>query len=272
MKRSAIWRIIGGIVGLVAIFALIQGMGGYLIAQLSQFETKAPDVDSPAETPVIHRQTLRLETVEYYTLQIGTFTDLTSGQHIIDELAQQGYRVFVTASEPYHLWIGCFGLANGMESIPEVIKEKGEDIYVAKALLNEKVLSFQEDQIFFKDYLVPLVEKSDVLLKHSLKMFQTAYYAAYDEELWQQQIQRLQEEIDGVHNFTEEILMVDDNQQIAKPLADYQVVLEEYSQSLAIISDKKNDQAVLLAQSYLLELISQYHQMIEQANACGGGL
>lgn len=272
MKRSAGLKIVGLLVALAAVLGMIQGMGGYLIAQLSQFETRAPEVDSPAETPVIHRQTLRLETMEYNTLQIGTFTDITAGQHIIDELATEGYRVFVTSEEPYHLWIGCFSSSDGMATIPEAIKVKGEDIYVTKALLNEKVLSFAEDQLFIKDAIVPLLEKSDVVLKHSLKMFQTAYYAAYDDALWQQQIERLREEIKDVHSFTEEVLLEADKQQLAKPLADYQVLLEEYSQSLTIVLDKKSDQAVLLAQSYLLELISQYHQLIDTANDFSAGL
>lgn len=259
---------------LLAVLGMIQGLGGYLVAELTQFETPAPAADSPAaETPtVIRRQTLRLETMAYHTLQIGTFTDLTAGQHIIDELAKEGYRVFVTPSEPHHLWVGCFASAEGMQHIPEAIQAKGEDIYVTKALLNETVLSFDEDELFFKEHLVPLLEKSDVVLKHSLKMFQTADHGVYDEDLWQQQIQRLQEEIEHVHNFTEEVLLEADAQSLAKPLADLQVLLEEYSQSLTIILEKKNDQAVLLAQSYLLELISQYHQLIEIANSCSSGL
>ena len=275
MKRLAGIRVIGMLAALAAVLALIQGLGGYLVSELTQFETTAPEVGSPAETQtpaVIHRQTLRLETMAYNTLQIGTFTDLAKGQHIIDELAEEGYRVFVTPSEPYHLWVGCFAAPEGMQNIPEVIQAKGEDIYVTKALLNETVLSFDEDQLFFKEHLVPLLEKSDIVLKHSLKMFQTADYQAYDDALWQQQIQRLQEEIEHVHSFTEEVLLEADAQPLAKPLADFQVLLEEYSQSLTIITEKKNDQAVLLAQSYLLELISQYHQLIEDANSCSSGL
>lgn len=93
MKRLAGIRVIGMLAALAAVLALIQGLGGYLVSELTQFETTAPEVGSPAETQtpaVIHRQTLRLETMAYNTLQIGTFTDLAKGQHIIDELAEDG--------------------------------------------------------------------------------------------------------------------------------------------------------------------------------------
>lgn len=268
MRLSAGAKTVSLLLLLVVMLAVIQGMGNYFIKQLSQFELQPPKENFAQDKPLLRKQTLRLETVEYYALQIGTFTDLTAGQHIIDELAAAGYRVFVTDTEPKHLWIGCFSSSEGMMAVPKIVQEKGEDIYVVKDFVNTCALSFPDDQIFCKTYLVPLVEQSDVLLKHSLKMFRSAAYQDYSGDLWQQQISRLQQEIEAICQATEAVLLVDDNQSLAKPLADYQVRLQEYSQSLDVLLEKKNDQGVLLAQSYLLEIISGYHQLINQANQC----
>lgn len=252
------------LIALIAMLGIIQGFGGYLVGQLSQFESVSPIIDAPLEPAIVKRKTLRLVPEKFYMLQMGTFNDLAKGQEIVDELAKLGYRVYTTAESPYRLWLGCFSDMDSMTEIPAEIKKYGQDIYVAKGLLNEVALSFDDDQLFVKERIVPVVEKSDILLKHSLKTFRSIYYQDYADAIWSEQVERLEEEIQALQIDIATALSVDDNEMIAKALVDYQTVLQDYEQSLQVVLDKKNDKAVLLAQSYLQQMIGQYHQFINE--------
>ena len=269
MKRYAAARIILIMAVVLAAFAAIEGLGSYLVQQLSQFDETTPIIEAPAEQKVIKRQTLRLDTVQFYMLQVGSFSDAALGQNVINQLADCGYRVYTKEGPPYKLWIGCFSEKEGLAEIPEPIKQYGQDIFVVSGILNEVALTFGEDQTFIKDNLVPLIGESDVMLKHSLKMFQRANYDQYADEIWQQMIEKINGEIDEILQKKEDILLEDDYQLLAKALVDFGDSLTDYQQSLLMITEKKNDQMVLLTQSYLQQAIAGYHNLILAANQSG---
>lgn len=266
MKKYVLVRIGLLLVGIIAAFAAIQGLGSYLVEQISQFDETAPILEEPSEPKIIKRQTLRLETVEFYMLQVGSFAEVAVGQEIIDRLADAGYRVYTKEGPPYKLWLGCFSDKEAMNEIPQAVAQYGQDIFVVSGLLNEVALSFNEDQNFIKERLVPVIGESDIMLKHSLKMFQRTEYQQYTEAIWQEMIDQLSTEIANIELENENILADEHSQVLAKALVDFDDSLENYQQSLQMILEKKNDQIVLLAQSYLQQAIGCYHRLIIAAN------
>ena len=269
MGRFFKTRLVTAMVILAGLLLIIQGFGSYLVERLSQFESASPIINEPLETQVVKRKTLRLDTMSYYMLQVGVFNDSAAGQPIVDALAALGYRVYTTDQAPYHLWLGCVSDSEGLADYPAEIADIGQDIYVAQGLVNAAALSFNDDALFVAQRIVPIVEKSDVLLKHGLKMFQTYHYADYSEPIWQEQFDRLGGEIDALTADIEQALLEEESEALAMPLVDLETTLEEFKQSLAVVAEKRNDRAVLLAQSYLLQLINQYHQLILAATDNG---
>ena len=79
-------------------------------------------------------------------------------------------------------------------------------------------------------------------------------------------IDQLSTEIANIELENENILADEHSQVLAKALVDFDDSLENYQQSLQMILEKKNDQIVLLAQSYLQQAIGCYHRLIIAAN------
>ena len=109
-----------------------------------------------------------------------------------------------------------------------------------------------------------LLSSYDVVLKHSLQMFQDYRYEACSDENWQQMIQQLTEELTVIEEKGSAFLTMDSKESIASGILDLLTLTQEYQESLQLIQEKKTDKVVLLAQSCLLELIEQYHIFIAQ--------
>ena len=102
-----------------------------------------------------------------------------------------------------------------------------------------------------------LLSSYDVVLKHSLKMFQDYRYDACSEENWSEMIQQLMEELELIQQKGTALLSDAASDPMASSILDLMTVTAEYEESLQLISEKKSDKVVLLAQSCLLELIEQ---------------
>lgn len=257
-------RLAAAIFSVFLIFMFIQSVGGYLIGKLSSFQDTGQVLEQQVEEKVVRQMVLQLEPVEYYTVQVGSYQDASAGQAKINELAQLGYRVCVSQGPPYCLWLGCFGKAPQVKDLPQSIQESGSDVFVQKLVLNETALRFPAEDKQMMEQISSLLSSYDVVLKHSLQMFQDYRYEACSDENWQQMIQQLTEELTVIEEKGSAFLTMDSKESIASGILDLLTLTQEYQESLQLIQEKKTDKVVLLAQSCLLELIEQYHIFIAQ--------
>ena len=252
----------------------VQTIGGHLVAQLSSLEDGTLQAEQYIEEKVVKQMVLQLEPQEYYTVQLGSYPDAISGQRQVTALAEAGYRVFVSQESPYRLWIGCTGAEPSIEHLPDVIKEIGNDVFVQKLILNESVFQFPADgssaSVELQQVAV-LLSSYDVMLKHSLKLFQDYCYENCSEENWNAMIEQVQEELRLLEESVRNFLMETGQETIVSSLLDLLTVTEEYGESLQLIVDKKNTQVVLLSQSCLLELIARYHIFMEETSVTVSG-
>lgn len=252
------------VVSIFLMFAFIQSVGGYLIGQLSHFQDTGQVLEQQVEEKVVKQMVLQLEPVEYYTFQIGSYTDASAGQAKINELAQLGYRVCVSQGPPFRLWLGCLGHEPQIEELPEAVRGSSSDIFVQKLLLNETALRFTADDGQVMEQVSALLSSYDIVLKHSLKMFQDYHYEACSDENWAEMIQQIIEELEVIQETGQAFLTEAANESVASGVLDLLTVTSEYEESLQLIQEKKTDKVVFLAQSCLLELIEQYHTFMEQ--------
>jgi len=243
--------------------SFVQVAGGYLATHLSALDN---NYLSNVEEKVVKQMVLQLEPEEYYTIQIGLSDDLIHVQNKINTLAQAGYRVFVSSEPPYQLLIGCVSIPPSLDKLPEEIVTISEDLFVKKMILND--VQFQFPELMSEDLQeVPVLLASvDILLKHSLQMFQDYHYEACSEENWNGMINQVQAEIEQIQSSADRILLYSEDEVLARDLLNFTAVVESYNASLSLIKNQKDTRAVLLAQSCLLELIAHYHAFIESSS------
>ena len=244
------------------LFAFVQAVGGYLIGQLSSFQNTGPVLEPQVEEKVVRQMVLQLEPMTYYTFQLGAYEEAVEGQSRINELAQMGYRVCVSQGPPFQLWLGCLGKEPSVADLPETVRDGSRDIFVKKLILNEAAFRFSAEDGQLMEQVSTLLSSYDVVLKHSLKMFQDYRYDACSEENWSEMIQQLMEELELIQQKGTDLLSDAASDPMASSILDLMTVTAEYEESLQLISEKKSDKVVLLAQSCLLELIEQYHSFI----------
>lgn len=244
-----------------ALFMLItvQSIGGYLVDQLSAYNEAAPVPELAEETKVIKYKVLRLEPTEYYSIQMGSYSDTVQGQETINKMAELGYRVYVSDGPPYKLWLGC---SAEELTLPQELTGYGQDVHIEKQMLNTVSLRFEEDNQLFAESISSLLSSYDVVLKHSLEMFEDGSYGQHSKEMWQQMTAQIDSELQLLINSIETLLEDPDSEQVAGDFIDLQNETAEYQQSLQLLLNKENDKAVFLAQSYLLEVIDKYHTIM----------
>ncbi len=263
---SRIKKILTAAVLMMIAVCFVQAVGSHLVAQLRTLDEVGLQAEQHIEEKVVKQMVLQLEPQEYYTVQIGSYPDVISGQQRVNALAQAGYRVFVSEEAPYRLWIGCTGAEPSLEHLPEEITSVGSDVFVQKLILNQSVFQFPAEDASELQEVAVLLSSYDVMFKHSLKLFQDYCYENCSEENWTAMIGQVQEELKLLQTSAQNFLMATEQEAIVSKLLDLLTVTEEYSESLQLIADKKNTQVVLLSQSCLLELIAQYHSFMEQAS------
>jgi len=239
----------------------VQAAGGYLAESLRSLDM---DKDMQIDEKVVRQMVLRLEPREYYTVQIGSYTDTVGGQNTVDQLAQAGYRVFVTDGPPYQLWIGCTGQTLSIDALPQEIRTAGTDIFVQKQVLNRVQYRFPADASEEYQDASVLLASLDVVLKHSLQLFQDYQYEACSEENWNRMIAQIQNELQQIQTSSTAFLHQTEDEQMVGDMLNLLAAMDSYRESLQLIVDKKSTRMVLLAQSCLLELIAYYHTLIEQ--------
>ncbi len=252
------------LLSLLLMFAFVQSTGSYLIGQLSQHGSQMPELQ--VEEHIQKQMVLQLEPMEYYTFQIGSYQTAEEGQACIDQLAQMGYRVCVSSEPPYALWLGCLGREPDIKELPEAVRNISSDLFVRKGILNETSLKFAAEDGQIMEQVAALLSSYDVVLKHSLQMFQDYRYEACSEENWNDMVMQITEELTVIQNSATVLLSDEASESVAQGILDLLAVTEGYSSSLHLMQEKKNDQMVLLAQSCLLELIEQYHSCMEDKN------
>lgn len=264
MRRNRLVRFVIIIVLAAVIFFLVQSLGKYLIGEISSYNE--PLDPNQVSVEVIEKTILRLEPMEYYTCHVGAISDLTLAQGEIDLFAQKGYRVYAVGESPYHLYLGCWGQDVDLTALPDEFQQIGADVYIAKNTLNNVSLKFKDSEQIYSEHIAPLIASIDVLIKQSLKMFETPQYDQYAQENWQSMITALNEELEQIDTQIAVILM-DEEEIIAQEMLKLSDALQGYQQGLEIISQSQNDKSLYLAQSYLLALIDCYHGAINNLSA-----
>lgn len=246
---------------LFLMFGFIQILGGYLVEQLQQEREPISSI----EEKVIQQKVLQLEPVEYYTVQVGTYQTATEGQKKINELANAGYRVCVSQESPYQLWLGCFGKEPQLTQLPAIIKDS-RDVFVKKKILNETAFCFPETEQESMESLATLFSSLHVTLCHSLQMFQDYRYDACEAQTWGNMITQIVDELTLIQQRVDIILEESEWNSVESALRQLSDKIRSYQEHLDLVVEKESDQAVLLAQSCLLELIEQYHQCMKQCS------
>lgn len=253
------------VLSLLMLFFFVQGVGGYLIEQLSQSSDHL--LESQAEEKILKQMVLQLEPVEYYTFQLGTYQDAAAGQASINRLAQMGYRVCVSDGPPYEIWLGCLGKMPDAHDLPEEILADHSDVFVRKKILNETAFKFSESDGQGMERIATLLSSYDVVLKHSLQMFQDYRYDACSEQNWSDMTKQICGELEMLRETANLLLTEETSDTLARGVLNLLAITEEYEESLQFMQEKKTDRVVLLAQSCLLDLIAQYHSfMVDESN------
>lgn len=248
----------------LATIYFVQAAGGHLVMGLNHLENPNDALELNVEEKVVKQMILQLEPQEYYTIQLGSYADAASGQETVNALAKAGYRVVVSDGPPYRLWLGCMGVSPSIDSLPEEIASIGSDIFVQKCILNQVLFQFPADSSSELQETAILLASFDVVLKHSLQLFQDYHYEACSAENWEAMVSQVQEELSQIQASAGSFLLHAEDEALVGRLLNLLSVTEDYHESLQLIVDKKNTKVVLLAQSCLLELILYYHDFIEE--------
>lgn len=258
--------------GVVVLFTSVlfgQVLGGFYIYNLvvednpSIVDNKKINTQAPAPPK---RKVLRLDPIEFYTIQAGTFQEKKSAQNSIDKLASFGLRPFVTSQSPYKIWVGCFSEMNSGRDLETALKNQGFEAFIGKGLINDRALKFPGDDKFMIDYFAPLLGKYDIILDHSMKMFQSPKISAYKPDIWKNMIEKVKSEtVEGIMGI-DELLQLPKSSAYRNDLIKLKDKAEAYSQGLNNIINSQKDKDVLSSQGQLLELIAAYHNLINQTN------
>ncbi len=262
MQRLKQWGMLLLVMVLAAAF--VQAVGGYVALRLSTLEPEQQQSELYIEETVVKQHVLQLNPREYYTIHMGSYTDVAGGQKAIDALASLGYRVFVSEGPPYQLWLGCMGVAPSLDTLPQEISSLGSDLFVQKQILNQQNFQFPAQDTAMWQHVASLIASLDVVLGHSLQMFQDYRYEACSADNWNAMIRQVQDELALIASSAEGVLAQMTEEQMAGMLLDVLSAGTRYSESLPLIAQTQSTQVVLLAQSCLLELIACYHAFIQQ--------
>lgn len=248
------------ILSLIFMFVFVQSAGSYFIGILSQYHE--PEADMPVEEEIVKQMVLQLNPVEFYTLQIGSFETAEEGQACINQLAKMGYRVTVSAGPPYQVWLGCMGCKPALESFPEELRHIAADCFVQKRILNEMSWKFAASDNRQIEQIAALMSSYDVVLQHSLKMFQDFRYDACSEDNWADMVLQLTEELSLLEDSAGQILYENTDAFQKEGIVELMDKTVSYRESLGRMQKTKTDRSVLMAQSCLMELIEMYHQFM----------
>lgn len=244
----------------------VQLVGVHLVSRLSNLDVTEDSVELEIEEKIMKQMVLQLDPREYYTIQVGTYSDVMQSQEKIDQLSKMGYSVFVSEDSPYQLCIGCVGRALSMEEVPKELVNIGEDVFIQKRILNQTTFRFPSDDAAKLQEVAVLITSFHVVLNHSLNLFQDYRYEACNSENWNEMIVQVQAELAQIQLSADNFLLDDGVESYADDLLLLLSAAENYSESLDLIVEKKNTKVVLLAQSCLLELIDCYHNFIAQSS------
>ncbi len=262
MRRLKQWGTLLLVMVLAAAF--VQAAGSYVASEINNLEPAEHQSELYIEEKVVKQHVLQLEPQEYYTVQIGSYMDAADGQDVVDALALLGYRVFVSDGPPYRLMLGCMGTVPSLDALPDEIAAIGSDIFVQKQILNQQNFQFPADDTALWQNTAALIASLNVVLGHSLQMFQDYRYEACSTDNWNGMIQQVQEELALIAASADGVLADMEEKQTAGRLLDVLSAVNRYHESLSLIVEKQSTQVVLLSQSCLLELIACYHDFIEK--------
>lgn len=269
--RRFLTAIILGIAIFVVAVLFGQFLGGFYIYNLVVVDnptvTGSKEVPKKEGVPPPAKKVLRLEPIEFYTIQAGIFEDTKNTQDTIQKLAQLGLRPFVTSHSPYKIWVGCFSERNGGLELEETLKNQGFEAFIGKGLVNDRALKFPGDDQFMINIFAPLLGKFDLVLNHSLKMFRSPKFSDYKQETWKHMIEQLQKELKEGIKGIDDIIELTESKAYQTELAKLKEKAQAYDTGLGNIITLNNDTGIIYAQGQLLELIAAYHNVINQVNA-----
>lgn len=261
MRSEKVWRLALVCAVAVGVFGLIQVLGGYLIAEIALIDGQ----DNEVTVEVVEKTILRLEAEDYYTYQLGVYSEPDVAQGVIDKLAKEGYRVWASEDDGYRIYVGCWGESPADSELPAIFRELGSEGCVSKRTLNAVSLKYKDNADIYAERIAPMIAAVDVVLKYSLKMFEGGGYERYAAENWQEMIGILSQEMTEIETEIAAIMATSALEESERgAMADLGEKISDYRESLGYIMSGANDEAVYLAQSYLLELIDNYHDSIEK--------
>ncbi|MGI6224893.1 MAG: SPOR domain-containing protein [Peptococcales bacterium] len=261
--------IISGLVVLIVSLLFAQLLGGFYIYNLVVGDNLPISENTEVKAPIpppSKKKVLRLEPIEFYTIQVGIFPDTTNAQDSLKKLTGLGLRPFVTSQAPYKIWVGCFSDVNSGKDLENALKKHGFEAFIGKGIINDRALKFPGDDDFILDYMAPLLGTFDMILNHSLKMFQSPKISTYKPVVWDNMIDKLQNEVaDGLGSL-DEVLKISGSGIYENELKKLKDKAQAYQGSLGRIIDTRSDDEVVYCQGHLLELIAAYHNLINLAN------
>ncbi|MFZ5942747.1 MAG: SPOR domain-containing protein [Bacillota bacterium] len=246
-----------------------QLLGGYYIYNLllgdnlPQVASKQVKIPAP---PVEKKMVLRLEPIDFYTIQVGVFSDVRSAQATIDRLVTLGFRPSVSSDAPYKIWLGCFSQRAEGKELEQSLQKAGFEAFIGKGLINDRALKFFSSNLYMKEKLAPALGKFDIAFNHSLKMFQSPKISTYELEIWEDMLKRLQDEVNESIKAIDGVLVLAESREFENELVKVKEKAVSYNDSLGALLKNKSDKGVLYSQSYLLELIGAYHSLISDTN------
>lgn len=218
------------------------------------------------QTSLVKRKVLRLQPIDFYTIQAGIFQEASSAQASIDKLVSLGLRPYVTPEPPFKIWVGCFGDMASGKDLEDRLKNQGFEVFIGKGLINDRALKFPGEDEYMINYFAPLLGKYDIILSHSMKMFQSPNVTVFKPDVWENMIKKVQIELNEGISEVDKVLNRQESFNYQSELLKLEEKTQAYEKGLNIIKGSKSNEAVINSQGQLLELIAAYHNLISKTN------
>ncbi len=95
-------------------------------------EVSAPEKE-PAASPAEPTQELpdaRLEPVEVFRVQLGSFSNRSNAEHIAEKLAKLDMEPYITSGPPYKVWVGVAEAREPLNELAESLKAAGFEVFI----------------------------------------------------------------------------------------------------------------------------------------------
>jgi hypothetical protein len=119
------------------------------------------------------RKVLRLEKLDYYTLQLAVYDSREEAFSLGYELAKKGLPVVITAGSPSKIVMGFVNKKEGLDGLSSTLVAKGFDPVLVKGQVNSVAFKFEADDSFASERIAPFLGDITFCLEKALLLYES---------------------------------------------------------------------------------------------------